>query len=174
MNVGYLTPTGVLSTNMVYVIAVSSSVTDDTMFPSSGTPLNKTAGAPNGQPYYATFTVTTPAVGPGHSPFTITSTSPGDITEVTQPLGYGTVTFSEPLSFTPQTFGRFAAMIVPQTGGVTTGTSDYADVPYNAKLAFNPNTNTLVIVPTGQMTNDVLNVFALAVRPRSRRRTVTC
>ena len=145
----YLTPTGTLSTNMLYLVAVSSDVTDDTMFPNTGIPLNKSASAPEGQPYYTTFTVASAGVSAGQAPFRITATSPSDGMASFQPLGYGTVSFSEPLSFTAQTLSRFAIMIVPKTGGVTTGTSGYADVPYNAKLAFNPNPNTVVIVPTG-------------------------
>ena len=153
----YLTPETTLTPNMLYLVEVSAGATDDTLFPNNGTPL--------AQPFFTTFTVSSGPVGPGSPPFTILGTNPGDITVVAQPLGYATVTFSEPLSFTPLTLSRFAAMLVPQTGGVTTGNSGYSDVPYNAKLAFNPSTNTLVIVPTGQLTNNVLNVFALAQTP---------
>jgi hypothetical protein len=45
---------------------------------------------------------------------------------------------------------------------VTTGGSGYADVPLNAKLAFNPNTNQLIIVPTGLLPNNTVYLFALS------------
>src|SRR6185437_15820955 len=62
-------------------------------------------------------------------------------------------TFSEGLNM--QSLGRFSAMLVPHSGGLTTGGSGYADVPVNAKLAFNPNTNQLIMVPTQPLANSV-------------------
>ncbi len=160
----YLTPETTLTRGMLYLVSVSRNVTDDTKFPNNGTLLNQSPSASNGASFYTTFGVTSNPIGAGQSPFRITSTNPPE-SLITNPLGYVSVSFSEPLSFTPQTLSRFGVMLVPHSGGVTTGNSGYADVPYNAKLAFNPNTNTLIIVPTGQVINDLLHAIALHQTP---------
>ena len=146
----YLTPEAILSPGTVYVVAVGASVSDDQNFPNPGTTL--------GQAFYTTFTVSgsPPA---NQSPLTVTATSPADHTQWTSPLGYVSATFSEALNtganLGQSLLSRFSAMLIPQTGGVTTGGSGYADVPMNAKVAFNPNTNQLVIVPTQLLGNQI-------------------
>ncbi|MDR3634721.1 MAG: Calx-beta domain-containing protein [Isosphaeraceae bacterium] len=151
----YLTPEAMLTPGTPYTINVTTAVTDDEGFPATGVPL--------AQGLSRTFTVTG-APPAGRSPLTVTATSPAAGTNWSQPLGYGTVTFSEALTLDASHVGRFSAMLVPHTGGVTTGGSGYADVPYDAKLAFNPNTNQLVLVFTGvadASSSGVLQVFAL-------------
>ena len=147
----YLTPEGVLSPGTVYVVAVSPQVTDDQGFPLLGTGLD---GA-----LFTSFTVSGSASGQS-SPLRVTATSPANGTVQTTAFGYGAVTFSERISLAA--LGRYSAMLIPQTGGVTTGSSGYADVPLNAKLAFNPNTNQLIIVPTGLLPNNTVYLFALS------------
>jgi hypothetical protein len=131
---------------------VYSGISDDQQFPEPGGTL--------GQDFFTTFQVNAAGVGAGQSPLTVLGTSPANGTAWTSPLGYGSVTFSEAINLS--SFGRYSAMLVPQTGGVTTGGSGYADVPYNAMLAFNPNTNQLIIVPTGILTDNTVDLFALS------------
>jgi hypothetical protein len=148
-NAVYLTPEAVLSPGTVYVVSVNGAVSDDQKFPSPAVSL--------GQTFTTTFTVGNAAVGAGHGPLTVTATSPANGTPFSSPLGYVTATFSEALSsnLSQSLLSRFSAMLVPHTGGVTTGSSGYADVPMNAQVAFNPNTNQLIIVPTGVLGNNV-------------------
>ncbi|MDR3632440.1 MAG: Ig-like domain-containing protein [Isosphaeraceae bacterium] len=148
----YLTPEAILSPGTVYYIAVDSSVSDASNYPSPGLSL--------GQPFATSFTVSQNPAGAGTSPLTVSSTSPANGTQWTASLGYGAVSFSEPIDLS--SLGRFSAMLIPQTGGVTTGNSGYADVPVNAKLAFNPNTRQLIIVPTGLLPNDTVYLFSLS------------
>jgi hypothetical protein len=116
-----------------------------------------------GTAFTTTFTVNAAGVGAGTSPLTVVKTNPLDGTAWTSALGYGSVTFSAPLNpDSSSLLSRFSAMLVPHTGGVTTGTSGYADVPVDAKLAFNPNTDQLVIVPTGVLRNDTVYLFSLS------------
>ncbi len=141
----YLTPEAILKTGTVYLVSVAGSVSDDQSFPSSTFTL--------GTPFYTTFTVSTDGGITGNSPLTVTGTVPNNGTQFLHPLGYGSVTFSEPISLS--SLGRFSAMLIPQTGGLTTGASGYADVPLNAKLAFNLSTNQLIMVPTQPVANQV-------------------
>ncbi len=146
----YLTPGETLSPGVNYVIAVDPTVSDDQKFPSTGVTL--------GQPFYATFAVNGLGVT-NHSPLTVTGTTPADKSPWTVPLGYATVHFSEAIDL--QSLSRFSAMLITKTGGLTTGNSGYADVPVNAKLAFNPNTNDLIIVPTGLLPNRIIDLFSM-------------
>ncbi len=149
-NSAYLTPADTLSPGTVYLISVSGSVSDDQNFPGPGVTL--------GQNRYTTFEVNAPAVGVGTSPLTAT-TNPQDHTAFFGNLGYGAVTFSEPIQ--RSSLGRFSAMLIPQTGGATTGNSGYSDVPMNAKVVFNPNTNQLIMIPT-QMAGNSVYLFSLS------------
>ena len=54
---------------------------------------------------------------------------------------------------------RYSVRLVPQKGGLNNNGPDVADAPLNAKLAFNPNTNTLIIVPTVPIGNDVYRYY---------------
>ncbi|MDR3634144.1 MAG: Ig-like domain-containing protein, partial [Isosphaeraceae bacterium] len=146
----YLTPEETLTPGTVYDVKVDSTVSDDQNFPSTGATL--------AQPFTTSFTVSGAAVT-SSSPLTVTQTSPANGTKDSQPLGYGAVTFSEGVNL--QSLSRFSAMLVPHSGGVTTGGSGYADVPVNAKLAFNPNTNQLIVVPT-QPLADSIYLFSLS------------
>jgi hypothetical protein len=150
----YLTPEATLVPGVTYVVQVDPGVTDDQGFPNPGVAL--------GQTFSTTFQVSAAGAGGGAaaSPFKVAATSPADGTMWTAPLGYGAVTFSKPVDMT--SLGRFSAMLVPQTGGVTTGGSGYGDVPLNAKVAFNPNTSQLIIVPTGSMPNNTVYLLALS------------
>lgn len=152
LNTIYLTPEAILTPGTVYYIAVDPSVRDASAFPSQGASLGYT--------FATSFTVAQNGVGAGHSPLTVTATNPGNGSQWTSSLGYGAVTFSETINL--QSLGRFSAMLIPQTGGATTGTSGYADVPLNAKVAFNPNTNQLIIVPTGLLPDNTIFLFALS------------
>jgi len=146
----YLTPEAILTPGTVYVISVDGSVADDQSFPQPGVKL--------GQAFNTSFTVGNAAVT-GQSPLALLQTSPANGTPWLAPLGYVSATFSEQLNM--NSLGRFSAMLVPHTGGVTTGTSGYADVPMNAKVAFNPNTNQLIIIPT-QLLGNSIYLVALA------------
>jgi hypothetical protein len=149
----YLTPETALKLGTTYEVQVGTGVTDDQGFPKPGVPLAAAVTR--------TFTVASPGVN-GSSPLVITATNPPDGTLRTQPLGYVSITFSEALNMS--SFQRFSAMLIPKTGGVTTNGSDYSDVPFNAKLAFNPNTNQLIIVPTGQLpTAGVTELISLSL-----------
>ncbi|MDR3633913.1 MAG: Ig-like domain-containing protein [Isosphaeraceae bacterium] len=129
----YLTPESALVPGTIYYVEVDTTVSNATNFPATGGTLAKA--------FYTSFEVNGPRVGLGQSPLTVTATSPANGTQWTQtaPLGYVSVTFSEPINLS--SLGRYSVMLIPKEG------SGYADVPLNAKLAFNPNTNTLVIVP---------------------------
>ena len=78
-----------------------------------------------------------------------------------QAIGYGSVQFTEPLNLSSPPMGRYSAMLIPQSGGLNNAAFDNADVPLNAKLAFNPNTNQLIVVPTVPLGNDVY-LFSLS------------
>jgi hypothetical protein len=146
----YLTPETVLTPGTVYFVAVDPSVSDDQSFPNPGGAL--------GHEFATSFTVSGPAVS-GSAPLTLLRTAPADSTQDFQALGYGAATFSEAVN--RAALGRFSAMLIPQTGGANTGGSGYADVPLNAKVAFNPNTDQLIIVPTQPVGNSVF-LFSLS------------
>jgi hypothetical protein len=144
----YLTPEVKLSPGTVYYVAVSPTVSDDQNFPNPGATL--------GHAFVTSFTVNGPGVT-GSSPLTVLQTVPTNGTQYFARLGYGSVSLSEALNsnLAQSILSRFSVMLVPHTGGVTTGGSGYADVPVNAKLAFNPNTNQIIIVPTQPLGNSI-------------------
>jgi hypothetical protein len=148
----YLTPQAALTPGTIYYVAVDPSVSDDQSFPNPDT----SAGGTLGAEFTTSFTVSGTGVA-GHGPLTVTQTAPANGTQDFQALGYGAVSFSEGLNtdLSQSVTGRFSAMLIPQTGGLTTGGSGYADVPLNAQLAFNPNTNQLIVVPTQPVANSV-------------------
>ncbi len=156
----YITPSDTLmptvagnpSSKITYIIAVGAAVSDDQKFPASGNTL--------GQTFYTSFTLTNTGSGPSmNRPLTVVGTTPNNGTVWPGPLGYAAIQFSEPIDL--QSLSRFSAMFITQTGGLNTGTSGYADVPVNAKLAFNVNTNQLIIVPTGVLPNHIVDLIAL-------------
>ncbi len=136
----YLTPEATLSPGTQYFLVVDAALSDDQQFPSTGNALGQTS--------ITEFTVTAPGVSTGSSPLTVSATTPANGDGFVQALGYVAITLSEGITLSSANVGRFSAMLIPQTGGTTTGASGYADVPYNETLAFNPNTNQLIIVPT--------------------------
>ncbi|MDR3638779.1 MAG: SMP-30/gluconolactonase/LRE family protein [Isosphaeraceae bacterium] len=156
----YLTPTAPLNPGTVYAIRVagqdagSSFVSDDQGFGATGYPLLHT--------FYDTFTVLNAPAGAGQSPFTVATDSnqnprlmpiPSASSEWSVPVGYASVQFSEALD--PTSLGRFSTMLIPRSGGLDTNNFDPADVPLNATLAFNPNTDQLIIVPSQPVGNDI-------------------
>jgi peptidylprolyl isomerase len=153
----YLTPTAALQPGTTYVIAVSGSVSDDQGYGGPGFPL--------GQPFYDSFQVLNAPAGAGASPLRVAQdpggqprTLPADGSLWTAPLGYASVQFTEPLNMSA--FGRYSAMLDPRTAGSDNNTA-LENVPLNAKVAFNPNTNQLIIVPT-QATDPDVYVLALS------------
>jgi hypothetical protein len=144
----YLTPEAALVPGRNYVIKVAGSVNDDQKFPAAGNALQ-------GGTYYTSFSVNAAGAGAGQSPLRVVTrdaqghlaTTPSDGMLWTQPVGYVSVPFSEPLDMS--SFGRYSATLVPQSGGF---------LPMNAKLAFNPNTDKLIIVPFLPMGNDLYAV----------------
>ncbi len=160
----YLTPGTLLQPGTQYTITVSTGVTDDQRFPSPGQSLPGT--------YTDTFTVSNSAPNSDSTPLAVKNTAPLNGSPWFSALGYGSVTFNNPIVLS--SFTRFSAMLVPQTGGVTTGSSGYADVPVDAKLAFNPNTNQLIIVPTGILPGSgTVYAFALSNIPAKNGSTLT-
>ncbi len=146
----YLTPEERLVAGETYIIAVDSTVSDASQFPDLGITL--------GQTFYATFRplANTPI---NSQPLNVLSTAPVDHMAWGAPLGYVSVTYSASVDLNQ--LSRYSVMLIPQTGGATTGASGFADVPYNAKLSFNPNTNQLVIVPTGAFASQFVQLISL-------------
>ena len=128
----YLTPTAFLSPGTKYIITVSGSLTDDEGFPTGGFAI--------GANYFSSFFVNTNPVTPSSGPFVVTATTPMNGSLVQQQFGYVSVTFSAPLS--TEAITRFDVMLTPNPAAP----NDF--VPVNAKIAFNPNTDQLIIVPT--------------------------
>ncbi len=157
-NTAYLTPETMLKPGTVYYVAVNG-VSDDAKFPALD---NAPGGALSG--FSTSFTVNAAGTGgPGSAPLSILATNPPNNQIFSKPFGYAAVTFNEALSTTlsQSILSRFSAMLISHTGGVTTGTSGYADVPLNAKLAFNPNTDQLIMVPTGNVLNNTIYLYSL-------------
>ncbi len=152
----YLTPQITLRANTVYYVGVNG-VSDDHTFPSADTAPGGTVSG-----FATSFKVnpTSPKVSPT---LMVSGTSPQNGTPYGNALGYASVMLSEPLNpaLAQSILGRFSVMLISHTGGFTTGTSGYADVPLNAKLAYNPNTDQLIIVPTGVLQNDTIYLFSL-------------
>ncbi len=135
----YLTPTSMLTPGTKYIVSVSGALTDDTNFPSTGTPL--------GVNYATSFEVNSGPVTPSTGPFVVTATTPVNGTIAQGPIGYVSVTFSAALS--TQSIGRYAIMVTPNPAAP----NNY--VPVNAQYAFNPNTDQLIIVPTDVLGNAI-------------------
>ncbi len=147
----YLTPETALTPGAIYFVSVSTDVTDDQKFSVPGTAL--------ANPYVTSFTVSGPGVGAGTSPLKVLSTVPPDGRVWNLPMGYGAVQFSEAINLS--SLNRFSAMLISQTGSAERRAGQYADVPVNAKVAFNPNTDQLIIVPTGSLRNNTVYLFSL-------------
>ena len=159
----YLTPTGTLSPGTTYLIRVDGSVSDDQGF--SGPDTNP--GGTLGTTYYNTFTIINPPVAATSALLKVADdkngnpeTLPGNGLAWGLPLGYASVTFTNSVNLSPTVFTRFSAMLDPRTTG-TDGNTLLTNIPLNAKLAFNPNTNQLIIVPTVLPANDTY-VIALS------------
>ena len=144
-NAAYLTPLATLSPNTTYTVQVAASVSDDQGFPNPDAPLSL------GKTFATTFKVNSAGPGAGSSPLQVVSNNgqlavtPGAGNR-TSPFGYASVPFTEPLDMT--SVHRFSVMLTLQAGGVNNNAFDAGDAALNAKLAFNPNTNTLILVPT--------------------------
>lgn len=141
----YLTPEERLIPGTTYRVRVSATLTDDQGFPNPDLPYSL------GATFTRAFKVSNAGVGAGTSPLQVVKNngklaiSPGPGPR-TSPVGYISVTFSEALDMT--SLKRFAAMLTLQAGGLDDNAFDKGDAALNAKLAFNPNTNQLIIVPT--------------------------
>ena len=149
----YLTPEATLTPGVTYTIRVDHSVTDDQAFP------NPDPAFTLGTTFTTTFQVKSAGVGAGSGPLTVLSsngklkTVPASGSPLAAPFGYASIPFSEAVNLS--TVGRFSVQIVPQKGGLNNTAFDTADPPLNAKIAFNPNTNTMIVVPTVPVGNDV-------------------
>jgi subtilisin-like proprotein convertase family protein len=147
----YLTPEEALTPGTKYTVRVDGSVSDDQAFPNPDAPFKL------GSAFTTTFQVNRAGVGSGQSPFRVLPSgnhlaiTPGPGVQ-NSPFGYGSIAFSEPLDMS--SLGRYSVMLVPRSGGLNNNAFDDADTPVNAKLAFNPNTNTLIVVPTVPLGND--------------------
>jgi subtilase family serine protease len=147
----YLTPEGKLVPGTRYTIRVAASITDDQAFPNPDAPYSL------GAPFTTSFQVRSAGVGPGTGPFVALSTnghlnaSPHYGTRST-PFGYASIPFSQTVNLAA--LGRYSVMLTPQSGGLNNNAFDTADTPLNAQIAFNPNDNALIIIPTVLLTYD--------------------
>jgi hypothetical protein len=142
----YLTPEAPLAPGTSYTVRVDGSVTDDQAFP------NPDAAYSLGHAVTRTFRVSAPGIGAGTAPFRILTdshgapaTSPAPGVRRT-PFGYASIHFSEPID--TGSLERFTIVLSNAAGGLNGAAFDAADSPLNARLAFNPNTGSLIIVPT--------------------------
>lgn len=148
----YLTPEAILSPGVTYTIQVDGSVTDDQGFPSPDTAYTL------GSTFKTTFQVSSAGVGAGSGPLTVVSrngqlaVAPAPGSTLKAPFGYASIPFSEAVDLA--SLGRFSVQIVPRQGGLNNSGFDTADRPLNAKIAFNPNLNTMIVVPTVPVGND--------------------
>ena len=149
----YLTPESTLAPGKTYTIRVDKSVTDDQNFPNPDTSLTL------GSVFTTRFSVRTAGVGAGKGPLVALTTnghlqaSPGYGPARTSPFGYASIPFSETVNLS--SLGRYSAMLVPQQGGLNNNAFDAANTPLNAQVAFNPNLNELILVPTVLLGNDI-------------------
>ncbi|MDR3639528.1 MAG: hypothetical protein P4L84_37350 [Isosphaeraceae bacterium] len=163
----YLTPTATLVPGTVYLIRVAGKdtpttpaanyVSDDQGYASPGFPLGAT--------FYDTFTVKNASVAPGSGPLKVATgaggapaTLPSSNVIWTQPMGYASIGFTEALNLS--TVGRYSVMLVPESLPPTVAPLA-PNIPLNTSLAFNPNTNQLIIVPTAPTGNNLLYVYVL-------------
>jgi hypothetical protein len=65
---------------------------------------------------------------------------------VNAPLGYIAIPFTQQLNTASLT--RYSVRLIPQKGGLSNTAFDSADQPLNALVTYNPNTRTLIVVPT--------------------------
>jgi hypothetical protein len=146
----YLTPEAKLSPGTTYTVKVAGTISDDQGFPNPDPPLSL------GKAFTTTFQVNSVGVGAGTSPLRVVqqnghpAVSPGPGTR-TSPFGYASIPFTEALDMS--SLGRFSAMLTLASGGLNTTGFDRGDSALNAKLAFNPNTDTLILVPTQTLGN---------------------
>ncbi len=152
-----LTPTGFLLPGTTYLIRVAGAdsgspyVSDNQGIGVAGAPLPKT--------FYDPFTVQNFPGGGGTGPFEVASTNgqpdtlPASYQLWTKPVGYASIQFTREVSLASLT--RYSVMLVPQSGGLNPTLFDQSDVPLNATLALNPNTDQLIIVPILPVGNDV-------------------
>ena len=152
-----LTPTASLFPGTQYAVRVAgkdspttpSYVSDDQGFgsPDSNGALPHTV--------FDLFTVKNAPAGAGSSPLTVAVDAQGNPKLLPlatnnnawgQAIGYVSAQFTEPLD--PTSLGRYSAMFIPWKGGLNDSTADAGDVPLNATIAFNPNTNQLILVPS--------------------------
>lgn len=140
----YLTPEAVLVPGTAYTVRVSGSITDDQGFPTPGYPLGRT--------FTTTFKVApstlTREPGPLHvltTPSGHLAISPGSgVRKV--PFGYVSIAFSGPIAVS--SLGQASVVLKLKAGGLNPNAFDRGDPPLNARLAFNPNTDQLILVPT--------------------------
>ena len=101
------------------------------------------------------FTVKNAPAGAGSSPLTVAVDAQGNPKLLPlatnnnawgQAIGYVSAQFTEPLDVA--SLGHYSAMFIPWKGGLNDNGADAGDVPLNATIAFNPNTNELIIVPS--------------------------
>ena len=148
----YLTPEAALVPGTTYTVRVDGSLTDDQAFPKPD------AAYRLASTYETTIQVKTAGVGEGTGPLHVltngkgqTSILPGSGTRTT-PFGYVSIPFSETVNMS--SLGRRSVRLVSQRGGLSNTAFDAADAPINARLAFNPNLNEMILVPTVPLAND--------------------
>lgn len=147
----YLTPEAVLDPRKTYTVRVAASVTDDQSFPKPDKAYSL------GKDFTTTFTVKSAGVGPGKAPLVVLSqsghllTTPGFCVRKAL-FGYASIPFSETVDM--KSLGRFSVELLVRSGGTSTTAFDLSDPALNVRLAFNPNLNMLIVVPTVPLAND--------------------
>lgn len=148
----YITPTVKLLAGTKYTVRVAGTVTDNQGFPNPDTDYSlgatfarsffvQAGNAPSSSPLVALSAGGHLLASPGHGPARTT------------PFGYASIPFSESLDLSKA--GRFSIMLTPQRGGLNDNAPDSADTTLNARVAFNPNVNELIVVPTVPTGNDI-------------------
>ncbi|MDR3637919.1 MAG: hypothetical protein P4L84_29205 [Isosphaeraceae bacterium] len=139
-------------TSAIYLIVVSATLDDNTGYPNPGTHTL-------GMTYYNTFTLQSQSPPTNTSPLTILQQNGSDVSTPANgsltgsTIGYGTVTMTEAVN--PASLGPYSFTLIPRSGGTSSTQFDSADLPVNAVVTFNPNTNQLVIIPTVPLGSDV-------------------
>jgi hypothetical protein len=150
-NTAFLTPEAILSQGTTYTIKVSGQITDNQAFP------NPDHAFSLGTTIVRTFQVNADAVT-GAGPLVVMSSNghvlatPAFGSTRTTPLGYVSIPFSEAVNLA--SLGATTVTLTGQKGGLNNGALDAADAPLNVRIAFNPNVNTMIIVPTVLVGND--------------------
>lgn len=148
----YITPTQKLVAGIKYTVRISGTVTDDQGFPNPDT--SYTLGANFTRSFFVAAgapVISRPLVALSKDGHLLASPSYGPAR--TSPFGYASIPFSEPLDLAAS--GRYSVMLMPQMGGLDNSAPDSADTTLNARVAFNPNVDALIIVPTVPTGNDV-------------------